>query len=523
MNKKIQVTKYSPTFWGNTFSRQSNHLKYLKVYLEALKLKTVVCEPNYFESNYTAEFSAFYSRSAKDIHHNCIRHLFFSEAFNRNDIRKLAANDELTIQRMKNSFLGFVVQRPIEHAELGKTVLKWFEDYNANEPRIIKPSRPYKVNFINVELNVEGVAWQQQDRGISACATVALWSILQSSANREEIFIPTTRDLTENANLKSYGTRVFPSPGLTVNQICEAIKQNMMSPILMEGDISLASLNDYGFSKEVFCNYIGTLIKSGYPILLSGRTVKRDGGMKIYGEGHALCCVGYRSVANPSVPAGTIGFDEANIRNIYIHDDNYGPNLRFEINTIRESKNDVVILKATAPNLLDYNYKMEEDPLKDSYEFIPSEIVIAINRDIFVGPQDLISNGMLIGKELSTSFKNACERENLLPMGLNLSFRYINAVEYIRDEIDILYKGSDSKISSRIRLELKEKTSLSKHLGIIRYGLGRLPMLDLLIDTSNIDDQTQIIAAIAFNGSFESLLELFQNSIGSHFPIVKGY
>ena len=65
---------------------------------------------------------------------------------------------------------------------MGRTVLKWFPDKSAETtPRVLSSSRKYFVHIAGVELHVEGLAWQQQDTGVAACATISLWSMLHSS------------------------------------------------------------------------------------------------------------------------------------------------------------------------------------------------------------------------------------------------------------------------------------------------------------------------------------------------------
>src|SRR5690606_22501303 len=103
------------------------------------------------------------------------------------------------------SYLGFVVIRPLDVAPFGRTVLAWYENREAHSIRITPALRKYTCNVLGVRLNVDGIPWQQQDRGVSACATIALWSMFHSSAFDANHSVPTTVEITKNAHNGSAG------------------------------------------------------------------------------------------------------------------------------------------------------------------------------------------------------------------------------------------------------------------------------------------------------------------------------
>jgi len=57
--------------------------------------------------------------------------IFFSERFDRGELERAQANDEAAVRRMRGSYLGFVVVRPIPASPLGRTVLRWYHDREA--------------------------------------------------------------------------------------------------------------------------------------------------------------------------------------------------------------------------------------------------------------------------------------------------------------------------------------------------------------------------------------------------------
>jgi hypothetical protein len=195
------------------------------------------------------------------------------------------------VEQLQSSYLGFAVIRPFEPPLLGRTVLSWYPpDRFVAGLRVTTPSRDYKVHLAGVQLTVHGLAWQPQDRAVGACATVALWSMLHSSAFDDHHAIPTTAEITEAAHRNaSLGSRVYPSAGLTTYQLFEAIKAQRLAPNVMEGDIALlGDERNRGFKPERFLATCAAFIRSGYPVLVMGMQIDHadhdeGGGL------HAVC------------------------------------------------------------------------------------------------------------------------------------------------------------------------------------------------------------------------------------------
>ena len=78
---------------------------------------------------------------------------------------------------LQNSYLGFSVIRPLPGSPVGRTVLPTFgPTTQLGLRREFASIREYAVHLGGFELKVSGLPFQQQDQGVSACATTALWS-----------------------------------------------------------------------------------------------------------------------------------------------------------------------------------------------------------------------------------------------------------------------------------------------------------------------------------------------------------
>lgn len=140
--------------------------KYLQQYLTDLGATTVVEEPEYFDSDFLAAYAAFYATTAVARSNRCRRLLFFGGKDVERRFRAAIRGSERSAEELERDFLGFCVVRPLEHAPLGRTVLRWYED--RARPERVRCARTYHVHVAGLTLSVEGLAWQQQDGGVAA-------------------------------------------------------------------------------------------------------------------------------------------------------------------------------------------------------------------------------------------------------------------------------------------------------------------------------------------------------------------
>jgi hypothetical protein len=178
----------------------SRQVKYLRCYLHDLGARAVIVEPNYFDRDYLAEFEAFYATSSAGYPNICSRVHYFGAHVTRAVFAAAVGDTGSAAERGKarelveDSYLGHVILRPIPGAPIGRTVLKVYPDAAgraAGTPRVMESAREYEAHVAGLTLRVSGLAWQQQDAAVGSCATVALWSMLHSSAFDDHHAIPT--------------------------------------------------------------------------------------------------------------------------------------------------------------------------------------------------------------------------------------------------------------------------------------------------------------------------------------------
>lgn len=483
--------------------RRTNQINYLIEYFNDLGATSVLEEPNYFDRDYLAEFTAFYGISSKGYPNICRRIHVFSVPLNRSKLRNAASGNKKVIERLSAAYLGFMVLRPIKAAPLGRTVVIWYPENNYGTPRVTEPVRTYSVHVAGFTLNIDGLAWQQQDSGVGACATVGLWTMLHSSAFDDHHAIPTTAEITQAAHhTASLGSRVFPSKGLTIYQICEAIKANRLAPMVFEGDIKDSTgCNVVGFTKERFSAACASLIRSGYPVLVVGR-LENIGG-------HAVCAVGFRSCA-PMPPGGNspVILQESDIEYIYIHDDNIGPNVRFKIEIDANQK--FVRLESNAPPPRGNRTQSQGGT---PTVIIPTQLVVAVHEDLRTSPDQLHEIGYRATAELYSTLAGLLRASDQQPIALSFSTRFIKLSGYIEKELARTL-GASPELLSKARLALCEHVPpMSLHVGVLRIGMwDGTPLVDILYDTTDSDRNHPVFTHVCYASFMPQLLIYLRNN-----------
>lgn len=471
----------------------SRQIQYLQRYLVDIDTKYVLEEPNYFDKDYLAEFSNFYSTSARGYSNKCRRLHFFKGDSSPLDLLKSAAGkDEDSIKLLQENYLGFSVIRPIPSTPIGNTVFKLYNDKNPNFPRI-STYREYNILIAGVSLKVNGLAWQQQDSGVGACATIALWSSLHSAAFDEYHAVPTTADITMAAHkTASLGSRVFPTTGLTPFQICEAIKELGLAPMVLMGEFK-----NMLFSPQRFATSCASFIRSGYPLIAI---------VHLEGVGlHAICISGFReSSTHPQTP-GSVSLADSLIETIYLHDDNLGPNVRAKLINHTYDGISCCAIRAEAPTTPYSATSHPNDPTNSYPNLIPIQLIVPVHNELRTSADSLNKKALLYGEVF--------EFQSGGKVGFSVSSRFITLRQYIKDELDARLASNPANLS-KIRLELWEKVPpMSFHLGLIRVGVGANVVADILHDTSDSDRNHPVFATIVYANQLVPAFQALQGQV----------
>lgn len=326
-------------YYGNGYDAQeSDRIQYLDEYLKNIDVKTVIIEHEYVDRNFIDDYCGYYARSFRDHPKKCVRLLFFSSRFEDTDLKGSVLDngmEELKV-RIKDSFLGYIVLRPIPGAHLGKVCLTTYP--RENDKNIVFPlCKPYHAHFMGMTLTVPTVAFQEQDNIISACATSALWSAFHCIKGKVPDDVPSPYKITDIAR------RVFveSSPG---NVIDKGLMPPQMAAVIY--DSGLTPLLSGYISKSVLKAIVRAYLNVGIPVILGFTLAYEDETRPhknsigyIIGN-HAVTVNGYRladdiippafsddnpQVCNQKEKDVELHLLSSRIEEFYAHDDQIGP------------------------------------------------------------------------------------------------------------------------------------------------------------------------------------------------------
>ena len=436
-------------------------LTYLAAYLEQIRCATVLIEDHYVDRDYVEDMAIFYARSLRAYPPYCQRMHFFSESFDETKWRDLVVRAnrgeaENMRQWLQDAYLGFSVTRPLPGSPLGRTVVATFGPEASGGSRSeFGGSREYAVHLGGFELHVEGLAFQQQDQGVSACATIALWSAIHRVAPMEGLPAMTPAQITESAS-RYYlpGGRSLPSQGLTINQMCEAIRAGGLAPIVIPAtspERDRAQLLGY--------------MRSGFAPVLAVKTLSTR-------EGHAVCAVGVKiGAVKPQTDMSLAYRDGATaLEGLYLHDDRLGPYASADIYNLTdaESSSTKTALRIRWPGSED-----EADHLLLQAIVVPAPAKIRLT----------------VTRMRSLGFPIANATGVLLDRTVDLNCRYDVASSYrVRAfQFDLTDDGA---------YLLAHGLVLSRYIGLIELSDDEGPLLDILLDSTETVANPSVLACV---------------------------
>jgi hypothetical protein len=287
--------------------------------------QTIVTEERYVDSDYLADYGAFYGSVFTAFDRFCRRVHFFSSAFELDEFERFILATGTQREADHNSlnavYLGFTVVRPLPQAFIGRTIIR--VDATASPLRKFTAVIQTHVNLFGIELTLpDSLPFQQQDNVVSACASVALWSAFHKTADLFGTPRPRPAEITRTATANTLDeARSFPSRALTTAQICDAIRANGLD--FERYSVTRGSNRILSFSRAY--------LKAGLPVILAVRLPDES-----Y---HAVTAVGYEVSPLTEHQFETEQLREAppsvgqRIRSLFCQDDNIGPFTRYEICT----------------------------------------------------------------------------------------------------------------------------------------------------------------------------------------------
>ena len=300
-------------------------LRYVREYVRELGCQSLIIEAHYIDRDHMEDHSVFYSKNLHPYANFCRRIHFFSCSVSevKRHLKQLrAVNDSTEFHRQADEFsqqnyIGFSVIKPLAGCPVGRTVLRCFPETipEADYVRRFDCACEYHAHVLGIPLRIRGLAFQQQDVGVSACATTALWSALQRTRALEETGAATPAQITIRASQYAlpFG-RSMPSEGLSIEQMCQAIHSFGYAPNLFRAD-----------TYEVARALLYSSMLSGISPVLILESLDKSAA-------HAVAVVGMKLKQPRSTASADLLEDRAaTLSGLYLHDDRIGPYLRADL------------------------------------------------------------------------------------------------------------------------------------------------------------------------------------------------
>jgi hypothetical protein len=444
-------------------------LEYVDRYVRQPELgaKSIAVEEHYIDRDFIEDYSAFYSRNLTEFPNYCRRVHFFS-LDKRAAARKLAALRRITNKDRfrkaaasfsRDYYLGFCVLKPLWGSPVGRTILKCFPQLKEEDGRRREFGGTCSVivHLMGIPLRVQGLAFQQQDLGVSACATTALWSALHRMRDLEGGAPATPAHITMRASefALPFG-RSMPSEGLDLNQMCQAVQSFGYSPALSRADQFLVT-------RWILFSAVRSEM-SPVVILAQGDT-----------DFHAVSVAGIKTEAVSITPGeGAIVHDmSGDLCALYIHDDRYGPYLRAPI--------------VNRNNAMELEIELLGGQPKEIWRV--SHVLIPMHNKVRLSFPQLLT----ISHWLALQFRAAQEALGLSPVCVRHAAWIERSSSYLEDQII-------GKAPARVREQLCTEIRLSRYVGIVRLRLNETEELDVVLDTTSTE-RNLVCSAVVSRGS----------------------
>jgi hypothetical protein len=311
-------------------TRAKLHLTYLEEYLGHFQdggRLTIVVEWRYTDRDYLEDYASYYVRCFGGKYlSTCVRLHFFLGELDEKILHDQLSRPRVELEaELNRRYLGFLVVKPIPHTFVGRTCLRTYDDVGR---RFFPVTRKCDAHVLGLDLQVESLAYKEQDTVAAACATSALWSVLHATALLFQHRVYTPVEITRIATEKfpTLG-RNFPNAGLTPAQIAAAVRGVGLEPEV------LAVRNKAQLQSTAYA-----YLRAGIPCLLIARLfdVSDPGNPMPYDNDwestHAVAVTGYSMGKAESEPYPDTDalLRSSRLDKLYAHDDQVGPFSRLE-------------------------------------------------------------------------------------------------------------------------------------------------------------------------------------------------
>lgn len=465
------------------------HLTCLTNYFDKIKTQTIIVEQEYVNRDFLEDYSSYYVRSYTEYRRNCHRLHFFKNQFSERDFDDLLRGDkvELSAESLQDNYQGYMVLKPLPTTIIGRTCLV---TYPGEGKRHFPAIRKYAVSLYGINLEVESLAYQEQDSIVSACASSAIWSVFHGTGKMFQHRIPSPVEITKWATKYfPFSNRHFPNQGLTGEQMALAIREVGLEPYLYNvDDIDTLKATVYAY------------LKGRIPLVLGFSLFDVINGEAKPRGGHAVAICGFCTggeVSNTYRSIEGLQLSASRIDKLYVHDDQIGPFAKMETDGVLKIENkDFPALKTTWPSG------------GEDFEFmlgIPQILIIPLYHKIRI-PLEKVQSSTNSFNRLCLLINDLHEQQRLRPVLPR--FEWDIHLITISDFKHSIF--SNSQLAGEYKVSILTQR-LPKYLWRAAAIIKGQPVFEFLMDATDIDQGTFFIGKIIYDPVFDTLLSTYLN------------
>jgi hypothetical protein len=456
--KELVASSLPPFFY-----RSHNQIEAIYDFLSTRPRRclSMIVERHYIDRAFMDEYKEFYGTSFKHYPNFCDRLHFFYLSKSKleeqlktviDEIAKKDTNrkkyDRLCREFSENAYLGFMVVKPLPNTRIGRTVIRHPQE--ETDSLVFPCTRVYTAHILGLELSVCGLPFQQQDGGMSACASTATWASLSHFAEFEHFQAPSPAALTKFAatQITRFGRSIPQENGLTIDQICKAIEAANLAPYLI-------SFNTAKRARTIQAHLYSS-IKAGFaPILI----------IKNAESQHAVSVGGMLLAKDsPYKKMGSFRLRDKSdrLRSIFVNDDRLGP---YQVADFKGSRG-IVIQGPKGP-----------DPWEITHLLIPHHQKI---RFSFTSLYELALD---VAWEVGMFF--------LLTKPVTTETWIMKSRSYRQHAL-----FGKNQLSPETSGKLNSLINFSRYIGIARLSDASFGMIDVIVDTTNTSRHTNVLLVL---------------------------
>ena len=303
------------------FVANKPQLYYLDEYFRRLKIQSIIYERAYTDKYYSDDYNGYYVRCFTRYEKTCSRiHLFSSEITEERIAKLFKVGAEYNLA--KRGYRGFVVIKPLPQTVVGRTCLSTPENHAKPDGGHFLSGLENRPNLLGGDLVVRSLPCQEQDHEVAACATTAVWTLLQGTSELFANPILMPLEITQRGYEKTAPKwAAFPNDGLTMAQICDVVRGAGLEPLVTSAG-----------STKLMAAEANAYLRCGIPLILGWDFNLAPFDDPSPRELHAVVVSGIGEPTGSLQPLTVVGTNALNfnlrgtrIENAFVHDDGIGP------------------------------------------------------------------------------------------------------------------------------------------------------------------------------------------------------